>query len=448
MKKAVVVGAGVSGLAAAVRLCDEGYDVTVLESAHRAGGVLQTSHVDGFLVENGPHALNGNQAEVNQIISRLALDKQVTPASHAAKRRYIVKGSKLVPLPASPVGLLTTSLLSARGKATAALEPFVSRRKGTEETVSDFFRRRLGEEVLEYAVDPFVAGIFAGDPDRLSLQWAFPKLHRMESEFGSIIRAQISSKNGKRAEMRSFKGGLETLVLALTKTLGRRLNLGRRVSGLRPGTGGEWHVDSIDANGTSRTDQCEAVILTNPPWTYGPMAGDVPSLHALSLLEEIHYSPVATVSLGFRREDVGHPLDGFGLLVPRKEKFEILGTLFPSTIFPDRAPEGHVLLTTFVGGMRQPRLTRQTENNLASAVIGELRHLLRITGTPVMRHVCCYPHAIPQYELGYGRHLSNMEQAEAANPGLYLAGNFRDGTSLCHSLASGWSVADRIQAND
>ena len=445
-----IIGAGIAGLAAAYELHRRGLEVTVFEASDRIGGFIQSERIDGFLVEHGPQTLQRTSADLEELLRRVDLEDACIPAHPVASKRFVVRGGQPIPLPRSPRELLRTPLLSPRARLRLLAEPFIVRsHRGTEESVARFARRRLGLEVFDYLVEPFVAGIFAGDPERLSIRHAFPKLFELEQEYGSLFWGLIRDRMKQRHHpaphrpMFSFTEGLHMLPRALAEHLPSHAILRKaEVLAVRWDEKNPWTL-SFRANGRVSTRFFDIILCAT-------------SLHRMAKirilpplerhpLETVAHPPIALVALGFRREQVAHPLDGFGLLVPAVEReFQILGTLFSSSLFPDRAPEGHVLLTTFVGGMRHPELALLPDEQLEALVLQDLRRLLGITPPPVFRHVWRWERSIPQYQLGYDAVIACARDVEMSRPGLFLAGNYLEGISVVDALHTGLKAARRI----
>lgn len=439
-----VLGAGVTGLTTAWQLQRRGIPVVVFEAGPAVGGVIQSVRDGEWLRETGPNSLFESSPEIRGILSALGLDSRRLEASPAAARRYVVRDGRLVALPASPLQFAASPLLSLPAKLRILGEPFIRRAPAeSDESVADFVTRRLGAEFLDYIVNPFVAGIYAGDPRELSVRQAFPKLHALEQAHGSLARGSLARRNasgGPRGAMVSFPDGLGEIPQALARALGYAVRLNHRAVRLAR-TGSNWQV-TYSADGLQGQEAFSAVICTLPPariaeliWT------DAPPATALAELKNIEQPPVASVFLGFRRENVVHPLDGFGMLTPAVEHRRILGTLFSSTLFPGRAPAGHVALTTFVGGTRQPDYASLKDRELLAIVRGELAALLGVQGEPVVAHVQRWPRAIPQYGVGYQRFKDACLQAELSAPGLFIGGTCCDGVSLSNCLAAGERLA-------
>jgi len=441
--KVVVIGAGLTGLSAAVRLRARGVGVTVLESSSQPGGPVRSEHDGGFLVEHGPNSMMTTDASVADFLQSLGLESDIVEPQ--AKKRFLVRKGRPLALPLGPTSALTTPLFSLAGKLRVLAEPFVTRGAADDESLASFVARRLGPEALHYAVEPFVAGIYAGDPEKLSARWAFPKLWSLEREHGSLIRGALGKKRGiHRPKMISFRNGMGDLPRRLAEQLGPDLHCGVRVENVEQ-AGKKWTVAWSRA-GAAHRETADAVVSTIPAFSVPELPWPQNLRGSLEFLRGIVYPPVTVVALGFRRADVAHPLDGFGMLVPEVEKRRILGAIFSSSLFPGRAPRDHVLLTVFVGGERQPRLARLGDDALEHDILADLRDLLGVRGAPVFRHVIRWPRAIPQYNLGYGGINSSLEKLEAANPGLHFVGNYRGGIAAGQCIQNGLRLAEETGA--
>ncbi len=442
-----VLGGGITGLSAAWHLRQAGLAPVVFEHSARVGGAVHTLRTDGWLHELGPNSLLESAPEVAAFIEAVGLESRRLYAAPEAKNRYIVRDGAPVRMPGSPTDFLTTPLFSSRAKLGLLGEPFRARGAADEdESVADFVVRRLGEEFLNYAVNPFVGGVYAGDPRRLSVRDGFPKLHALEQEHGSLIRGAMARRNtsgGPQGRMFSFPEGLEELPRQLADSLGAAVRLQTNVRNIRQ-HGAHWELE-FEAGGVLHHELFSEVICALPADALSRLHFEgVPQPARLEGLQQIEHPPVASVFVGYRREDVAHPLDGFGVLVPEVEHGRILGALFSSSLFPVRAPEGHVAITCFVGGTRQPELAALPEDELVATVRAELAQLLGANGQPVFTHVHRWPRAIPQYTLGYRRHKDALTEFEASAPGLFIGGNCRDGVSLANCIASGQRLANAV----
>jgi oxygen-dependent protoporphyrinogen oxidase len=442
-----VIGGGITGLTAAWHLQRAGIPVVVFEASAVAGGAIGSTRHEGWLHEAGPNTLLESSVDVAGFVDALGLGSRRLYAADAAKNRYVVRDGKLVAMPASPLDFLRTPLFSWRAKMKLMKEPFRARSAADqEESVAQFVERRLGREFLDYAVNPFVGGVYAGDPQRLSLRHAFPKLHALEQEHGSLLRGAIKRRNatgGPKGRIFSFPEGLIELPRALAHALGASLWLSSSVQ--RVCQKDEfWEVVS-KTRGETRTGKFSAVLCALPADALAALHFQgIPGAARLTGMHRIEHPPVVSIFTGFRREDVTHPLDGFGLLMPEVEHRRILGTLFSSTLFPGRAPESCVALTTFVGGVRSPLLAQLDDAELDRLLREELGELLGVHGAPVFFSVRRWPRAIPQYELGYAGFKDIFTAIEAGSPGLHFGGNARDGISLANCIASGQRLAKAV----
>jgi oxygen-dependent protoporphyrinogen oxidase len=349
---------------------------------------------------------------------------------------------------------LTTELFTAKAKLAVLREPFRSRRRdGVEESIAQFVVRRFNQEFLDHAIDALVAGIYAGDPHKLSVTHAFPKLKALEDKYGSMIKGQIfgareRKKRGEVAKDRapkfSFDDGLQVLPDALAEQLGTVLQTNTSVEAISQTDEG-WSVTS-KRNGQELHAEHSAVVYAGTAFRLSALKVESRLPLNLAAFSEIRYPPVASVVLGFRREDVTHPCDGFGMLIPRVEGFKILGTIFSSSLFPNRAPAGHLTLTSYIGGERYPELASLPPEKLYELTREDLRVLLGVKGKPTFQHSVFYPRAIPQYNVGYGRFRAMMTEIESKATGLFLAGHYRDGVSLSDSIMSGINVVDRVES--
>ncbi len=443
-----VIGAGITGLSAALALRARGANVTLFEASNRVGGVITTIQRDGWLVEAGPTSLTAT-APLEALIDELGLGAQRIGTQPAAKRRYIVRGGRLVALPAGPVSLATSSALSTGAKLALLREPLVpARRDVGDESLAALVRRRFNDEILDYLVNPLIAGIFAGDPEWLSVKYATPMLHDAERKHGSLLVGAVRELKARRGIVRqkgitSFTGGLQTLPMAMALALDDALCLATHVTGIeRHGSG--WRVAADGRHSGVRA--FDAVLCATPAHALGavglpPEVGD-----ACAAIARIAYPSVATLALGFRRNDVPHPLDGFGVLMPAVEGRSLLGAIFSSSVFEGRAPAGHVLLTCFLGGVRQPGLARLSLPEVLPRALEDLRLLLGVRGAPIFQQHQVWERAIPQYGLEHEHVLRAAERIETVLPGVFVAGQWRAGAALGDCIVQGQLAAARVAA--
>ncbi len=448
-----IIGAGIAGLTAAYQLQQEGIEVAVFEADDQVGGKMRSERTGGYLVECGPNTIQAATPLMNTLIDRLGLADAVVEADAATKKRYVVRDGTPQPLPTSPLRFFSSDLFSLSAKLRLLGEPFIATADAdAEESVAEFARRRLGREVLDYGLNPFVGGIFAGDPEQLSVRHAFGRLHELEQEHGSLFRGLMHSlrnrdtSNGEEnsrptRRMFSFRDGLQILPEAMADMLSPLIHRSATVTGLHA-DGNRWQVSTQRGHGPTETHTVDAVVSTIPLHRFAALNMETSIDRAP--LAEVPYPPVNVVAMGFRRADVDHPLDGFGMLVPEVEDdYQILGTIFSSTLFPDRAPEDHVLLTTFVGGARHPELGRASPEQQHAVVKADLNALLGTRDEPSFVHHAAWPRAIPQYHLGYGAVKRRIDQLEATHPRLLFAGNYREGVSVGSAMDSGAHAAQQ-----
>ncbi|KAL6903604.1 hypothetical protein ACP4OV_004417 [Aristida adscensionis] len=481
-----VVGAGVSGLAAAYRLRKRGVNVTVFEAAERAGGKIRSNSEGGFLWDEGANTMTESDLEASRLIDDLGLhEKQQYPNSQ--HKRYIVKDGEPALIPTGPIALMKSSVLSTKSKLALFLEPFFYKKTSTtnsgkvfdehlSESVGSFFERHFGREVVDYLIDPFVAGTSGGDPESLSIRHAFPALWNLEKKYGSVIVGAILSKltaksdpqktgsasSGKRRNRRasfSFHGGMQSLIDALQNEVGdgsmklrtEVLSLACTFDGVPSSGGWSISIDSKDASSKElvKNQTFDAIIMTAPLSSVQRMKftkGGAPFV--LDFLPKVDYLPLSLMVTAFKKEDVKKPLEGFGVLVPYKEQqkhgLKILGTLFSSMMFPDRAPNDQYLYTTFVGGSHNRDLAGAPASILKQLVVSDLRKLLGVEGQPTFVKHIYWRNAFPLYGRDYSSVLESIEKMEKNLPGFFYAGNNKDGLAVGNVIASGSKAADLV----
>ncbi|HSJ97916.1 MAG TPA: protoporphyrinogen oxidase, partial [Myxococcota bacterium] len=393
----VVVGAGAAGLAAATALRAAGREVVVLEAEARAGGSAWTEARDGYRFERGPNAFRLGPGAL-AFLRAAGLEPRLLGASPASRERFLLRGGRLVPVPMGPLAFATTPLLSARGKARLLAEPFVRRGDPRGESVAEFAARRLGREALDALIGPFLTGVYAGDERQLGAEAVFPSLVAAERRSGSITRGLLAASRGRgsprgRPGSWSTAEGLGGLAVALAEPLGARLQLAARAS--RIGfEAGSYRVDIEGESGPGSLRAQGLVLAVPAPACASLLAALEPE--AARAVGGIAYAPVASVSLGVAPDALRERVRGFGFLVPRGEGDALLGCLFPSELFPGRAPAGRSLLTLLAGGARRPDALDEPDDRLVAALLRELDGALGLRGAPTLLGVSRWPLAVPQ----------------------------------------------------
>jgi len=447
-----IIGGGISGLITAYLLHQEGIKARVYEANSEAGGAMKSHQSDGWIAEKGPNTIMARSQKLIELMKELGLNEELVFANPEASKRFIVRDKQPVAMPTSLFNFLTTDLFSIFAKLRLLKEPFVQKwSRDHEENLAEFVERRLGSEFLDYAINPFVAGVYAGDPQHLSVKYAFEKLYNLEQDYGSLIWGQIRGAKERKergekpkteSKLFSFQNGIQQLPERLSKLLDDYLLVNCRVDSVIKQN--ECWLIKANHNGNSIEAQHDAVIYTAPIHALDKLKINCNGAIEKSIFNNITYPPISVMALGFNQVHIAHELDGFGMLVPRKESFKILGTLFSSTLFPNRAPDGQVLLTTFIGGMRNPELAGLSTEELREMVIADLDELLGVIGGPVFEHHTYWPKSIPQYDVGYGRVHKAFHDIERQCPGFLFAGNYRYGISVSDCLSSGYTVRDRV----
>ncbi len=448
-KKAIVIGAGISGLSAALKLKDRGFDVTVLEKSSRAGGVLNTFEKDGYRAESGSNAVMVQSPKTLDFLDRVGAKAKMEISNPIAKKRFFAKYGKPQAVPMSPISLLFTPLFSFLGKIRLLCEPFIKKIDADDPSMAQFILHRFGKDVLDYAINPFMAGVYGGDPEKLSAKHAFPPFWNLERKYGSIIRGAIKSMKEKRATgnffkpmMISFNGGMKVLPEAIASSLGDPIKTDVKIFSI-DFSGEGWQVQWA-TNDEEVCDNYDALVFAIPAAEIAnlPIAGSLAT--ELEFLKNITYAPVATYTMGFERKSISHKLDGFGVLTPAKENFNILGSLFVSSIFSGRAKEDCVTLTNYIGGMRHPELASLPEAEMRKIVLDDISKLLGIKGEPLFEKMFFWKHAIPQYNVGYGDFLEAMEILEDKFQNIALVGAYRGGVGVSACMESALQAATKL----
>ena len=450
--KTIIVGAGISGLATAHTLLEKkpDLDLRVIESADRPGGKIWSEKtVEGYLCEWGVNAFLDSKPKTLELARSLNINP--VTSYDASRHRFVYSDNTLKELPGSPPAFIKSDLVSWPGKLRIAMETLVPKASKTEETLKEFAIRRLGKEAFEKLIDPMASGVFAGDPEKMSVNSCFPRIKEIESEYRSLIlgliKLQIKAKKagtkdkpqaGPAGKLTSFYNGMSELSDAIARRLGERLQLSTAVESLTR----EASCYIIHLVG-GRQLEAERVILAAPAYAQANILKDL-APDIAQLLGELYYPPLAVCCFGYRQDKIKHDLNGFGFLVPSRERKKILGTLWDVSIFPNRAPEGYVLLRTMVGGARAADYALEDQEKLANLVQAELADIMGIDTTPDFIKAYRHDKSIPQYSLGHAQRLTAIDQLLKQHPNLILTGNAYRGVALNDCVANAYRIAETL----
>lgn len=451
MRDIVVIGAGITGLATAWQLKKRALDFVVLEQSDRAGGVIRSVSEDGFLYEEGPNSGVISNIEVIRLFEELEAECELEVANENVKKRYVLKNGKWEALPGGFMAAVKTPLFSLKDKFRILLEPFRPAGKDPYETLAELVKRRLGKSFLDYAIDPFIIGVYAGDPGRLVPKYALPKLYQLEQQYGSFIGGTIYKQFQAKTEEQkkvtrgvfSVKGGISSL----TQTLERKIGADRIVLNAGKVTvlpvGDYFEVSYLNDQNESVTIETKKVITTVGAHQLDHLLPFTdPVLR--SKITALHYTRVLEVVVGFR-EWKGMPLDAFGGLIPFAERRDLLGVLFMSALFSGRAPEGGALFSIFMGGVRRPDIFQLPEEKVREMVQREFCDLMHLTDfSPDLFKIIRHSYAIPQYEADSGARFSAIEALEQRFPGLLIGGNLRDGIGMADRILQAKKLSEAV----
>ena len=447
----IIIGAGLTGLTLAYYLRKAGKEVLLIEQSNRVGGAIRTFTEDGFTYESGPNTGVISTIELVQLFQELELEFEVP--DETSKVRWIWKKGKWHALPTGVISAVFTPLFSIRDKFRVLLEPFRRRRHRLNESVAKIIRRRLGKSILRYAVDPFISGIYAGDPKKLIVRYALPKLYALEQEYGSFVRGAIRKRKiiaaekaaGVTKSVFSVSGGMENLILRLEAEIGKEKII-TNASDVRVSPENELYCCTCAVGDEAYEVRSGKVVSTIDGLSIDTIFPFI-NKEVMHKITAIRYAKVIQVAVGYKSWK-GIPLKAFGGLVPSKEKEDILGILFPSTLFRNRAPEGGALLSVFIGGIKRPELFEYSDEDILAIVKDVLNEMLQCPYNPDLIRIFRYEKAIPQYETSTELRLFTIHEVEKTYPGLVLAGNMRDGVGISDRVKQAKQLADDIVVAD
>ena len=441
-KRVCILGAGLSGISLALSQENKGKQVSVFEKCLRVGGVLESVKSEGYLMDYGANTLSVRTKKTEDFLKQHKILEYAVDANQECSKRFIVKKNQIISLPQGPLSFLSSSFISPLGKIRLCLEPFISRKQdnASEETMASFVERRLGKQALDYGANPFIGGVYASRPESLILKHAFPRLYETERKFGSIFWGMMRggvqpSEKLPKSRLISFQEGMQELPKRLAEKLQTPPVLGCEIKKIEIKNNGKWSVQGETQDGKIKEELFDEVISTLPSHVLLKIEWvGIKDAHLFKTLTQTFHPPLALCFQGFKRQQIQHPLDGFGFLVPEKEKRKILGTLFSSTLFQNRAPENCVLLTTFVGGERNPELCNLPENEILEYAYKENQKLLGIEGKPTFEHIKLWPKSIPIPDSTMDARIKAASTLGLKNKGLFLKGAHISGAPLPNCL--------------
>lgn len=453
-KEIVVIGGGLTGLTLSFYLKKAGKSVMLIEQNDRTGGVINSVTENGFTYETGPSTGVISSIEIAELFEDLQGKCTLETANSQAKKRYIWKNHKWEALPSGLVSAVKTPLFTWSDKFRILGEPFRKAGGFPDESVAELVKRRLGKSFLDFAVNPFIAGVYAGDPNQLITRYALPKLYLLEQNYGSFVRGAIQKRkepselNAQKVtrEVFSVKGGLKNLINALNAEIGsENILLNCKQAKILPVPHG-FITSYIDISGQEVEIESANVISTIGGYALPVLLPFVDEKWMESLAETT-YAGVIQVAVGYKNW-TGKKLDAFGGLLPTTENRNILGILFPSAIFTNRAPEGGALLSVFLGGVNKPDIFAKNDEEIKQIINEELRITMKIDTVPDLVHIHRYQHAIAQYDIKTGKRYESIDYIQKKFTGLILAGNIRDGIGMSDRVKQAKMIADKLIAND
>ena len=442
----LIVGAGISGLSIAYELQKQQVPYLLIEASDHAGGVLKSFREQGFVLDAGANTIAASP-EMLDFFRELGLENEILQATAASKNRFLVRNNRLHGVSPHPVKIMSSPYLSRGSKWRLFTERFRKSAPATgEETVTHFITRRFNKEIVDYVFDPVLSGIYAGNPDLMSIAEVLPALPRWEREYGSVTKGLMKDKGAMGGrKIISFKGGNQALTDRLQQLLTIPIRFNCKVTGVSA-MDDEYIVSAIE-NGVSASFQASRVIFTTPAYSTAESIIPLDAV-AAALLSQVHYPRMGVLHLGFDAAALPQPLEGFGFLAPNVEKLHFLGAICNSAIFPEKAPAGKILLTVFLGGARQEQLFDQMSAvALQQQVVSEIQSLLHLSSPPVMQHFSQWNKAIPQLNIGHVKLRRAVDDLEKKYPGIHISGNYLQGVAIPALLQYAATLAASLKKN-
>ena len=446
MKDVIIIGAGIAGLSAAYELSKKQMDFQVLEINDRVGGNIQTIDTEGALVESGPYTFSSSSTEIMNLVKELGIEEQLLESNPSSKKRFIYLDSQLKQLPTGPIEFFKSDLLTKEGKWTLLEELFIKKEE-KEESVEDFFTRRFGREIVKNIIQPFLNGIYAGDVKKLSINSVFPKLKTLEDKYKSVILGGVLSSNfgtaAKKMTLYSFIEGMEALPKTLYEVLRNKITL--NVKNLEITRARDFFVVNFKSNNKTINYTASSILLAIPAHRVSNFNSIIPDEY-ISDFSQIEYVPVATVAQKIEKTKVDNNFEGFGFLCEREPHRKLLGTIWVSSIFPNRIQSDYHLLTSYIGGSYFKKVADLDDDETASLASKELSEILKLDQNLFETlFVKVHKLAIPQFNIGHNDRIKRIESLMNTNYGLYFTGNYLYGISINDTIKTSKQIVEKIQ---
>lgn len=430
MKDVIIIGAGIAGLSAGHELYKNNIDFQILETSNKAGGLIETLKIENCLIETGPHTFSSVSYEILELIKDLDIEDELILANPSSRKRYIYLNNKLILVPTNPIDFFKSNILSKDGKLTLLEELFI-KKEFQEESVEDFVTRRFGREILKNIIQPYLNGVYAGDIKKLSADAVFPKLKDLEHKYKSVILGSLfSSKTSfKNLTLYSFSSGMEVLSKKIFEKLKTKITLNTKDIEITRAK--DFFIVTFKINNKPISYTTNSILFALPAHKMIGFANLIPESY-LNEFSQIEYLPIATIVQTIEKSKLKLEERGFGFLCTKEPHKKLLGTIWTSYIFPNRAPANKILLTSYIGGAHYKKVASQTEEEIKTLTTKELLEILQINDQNSIDtlHVQIHPYAIPQYNLGHLEKIKRIEELMDKNSGLFFTGNYLYGISI------------------